>query len=144
MAAVAIKFVIAATLALLTGCNADRSATTLSERHQVCVHLPSSVTYQSDTPGPDFDLGSLKVEGTTVGVFIGRHPRFSHQVMKKGVEATDGFRLLGKERSDDQDKLLFAYERGDKEGPIYVMFMAPDLRAAEQVLLKQILLVSCR
>ncbi|WP_434031671.1 hypothetical protein [[Pseudomonas] boreopolis] len=144
MAAAAIKSIVGIALVMLAGCHVDRSAIALSERYRVCAHFPSSVAYQSEAPGPDFDLGSLKVEGMTVDVFIGGHPRFSHQVMKKGVEATDGFRLLGKERSDEQDKLLFAYERGDKEGPIYVMFMAPDLRTAERVLTKKNLLVSCR
>jgi len=64
--------------------------------------------------------------------------------MKKGVEAKDGFKLLGKERSDDLDKLLFAYERGDKEGPIYVMYTASDLSDVEQLLSKGAFLIPCR
>jgi len=108
------------------------------------MQLPPGVTYQSEAPGPDFDLGSLVIKGKKVAVFIGRHPRFSHRVMKKGVEAKDGFRLLGKERSDDEDKLLFAYERGNKEGPIYVMFTAFDLREVGELLSKRTALVTCR
>lgn len=134
----------AAALVLLSGCHADQDATTLSERYRVCANLPRGVYFQSHTPGPDFDLGALKLERVTVDVFIGGHPRFSNQVMKRGVEATDGFRLLGRERSDGLDKLLFGYERGDKEGPVYVMFMAPDLHAVEKVITRKNLLVSCK
>lgn len=145
MAAAAINnSIISAVLILLSGCQADRDVTIISKRYRVCADLPPGVFFQSDTPGPDFDLGALKVEGKTIDVFIGGHPRFSHQVIKKGVEATDGFRLLGSERSDEQDKLLFAYERGDKQGPIYVMFMTSDLHAFEHVITRKNLLFSCR
>jgi len=144
MAAVVIKFIVAVATIVLSGCNLDQDAVTLSERYGVCANLPPGTSFKNDAPGPDFDLGMLKVEGLAVGVFIGGHPRFSHQVIKKGVEAKNGFILLGNERSDEQDKFLFAYERGDKEGPIYVMFMAPELHAAEQALTKKDLLFSCR
>jgi len=143
MAAAAIKLVVLTALIILFGCHADRS-TTLSERYRVCANFPSGVYFESNTPGPDFDLGTMKIEGLAVDVFIGGHPRFSHQVIKKGVEATDGFRLLGSERSDEQDKFLFAYDRSDERGPIYVMFMAPNLQTIEQVLTTNNLLVSCR
>lgn len=114
---------VALALAVLSGCHADQSVTTLSERYRVCANLPLTTSFLPAPPGPDFDLGKLEAEGLVIDVFIGGHPRFSHQVINKGIGATDGFKLLGRERSDEQDKVLFAYERGDEEGPIYVMFM---------------------
>lgn len=140
----AVKAAAMATLFILAGCNAIQSATTLSERYRVCAKLPLSTSYRSAPPGPDFDLGTLKAEGLVVDVFIGGHPRFSHQVINKGVGATDGFKMLGRERSDEQDKVLFAYERGDEEGPIYVMFMAPNLDSVEPILRTEDLLVGCK
>lgn len=134
---------VAVALAVLSGCHADQSATTLSERYRVCANLPLSASFLPVAPGPDFDLGELKAGGLVVDVLIGGHPRFSRRVIKTGLAATDGFKLLGRERSDEQDKVLFAYERGDREGPMYVMFMAPDLGPVEQVLKMENLLVSC-
>lgn len=130
-------------LVFLSGCRAGQSVTTLSERYGVCANLPPGASFQSDAPGPDFDLGILNKEKVSVEVFIGGHPRFSHKKMRDGVAATDGFKLLGKEMSDNREKLLFAYNRGDKQGPVYVMFMASDLSLVEQILTKKNLLFSC-
>ncbi|KLD72622.1 hypothetical protein Y887_00190 [Xanthomonas pisi DSM 18956] len=63
--------------------------------------------------------------------------------MRAGVKTTDGFNLLGKEVSDNREKLLFAYNRGGKEGRVYVMFMASDLSKVEKILTKKNLLFSC-
>jgi len=135
---------VAVALAVLSGCHADQSVTTLSERYRVCANLPLTTSFLPAAPGPDFDMGELKAEGLTVDVFIGGHPSFSHRVIKRGVAARGGFKLLGRETSDEQDKVLFAYERGDREGPMYVMFTAPDLGPVEQVLKIENLLVSCK
>lgn len=144
MAAAASKAVIAATMLLASGCRADRDATRLSEEYGVCASLPLGASFHDNKHGPDFDLGILEMDGVIIEVMIGGHPRFSHRVIKKGVEATDGFRFLGKERSDDRDKILLGYQRGDKEGPIFVMFSAQDLHAAESVLTRKNFVVECK
>ncbi|MBB4129823.1 hypothetical protein GGR62_000567 [Xanthomonas campestris] len=130
-------------LVFLSGCHGDQGATTLSERYGVCANLPPRASYRSDAPGPDFDVGILSAKNISLEVFIGGHPRFSHKVMRAGVKTTDGFNLLGKEVSDNREKLLFAYNRGGKEGPVYVMFMASDLSKVEKILTKKNLLFSC-
>ena len=143
MAAVVIKSILVAAMVAVTACEAKQEATVLSERFNVCAALPPGVVFQIQEPGPDFDLGSIRVNDTLAEVQIGGHPRFSYEGIKAGVNATDGFKLLGKERSDGKDKLLFAYERGDEVGPVYVMVMAPELHAVEQVLTKRRFLMVC-
>lgn len=143
MAAVATKFLFFAAMVLVTACQAEQEATVLSERFNVCASLPPGVTFQPQEPGPDFDLGNIQVNDSVAEIQIGGHPRFSHGAVKEGIIATDGFELLGKERTDGKDKFLFAYERGDDAGPVYVMVMAPDLHEFELVLNRKALLVVC-
>ncbi|MBD8698180.1 hypothetical protein [Stenotrophomonas sp. CFBP 13718] len=143
MAAVATKFLFSAAMVLVPACQAEQEVAVLSERFNVCAALPPGVSFQPQEPGPDFDLGNIKVNDSAAEIQIGGHPRFSHGAVKKGITAADGFKLLGKERSDGKDKFLFAYERGDEAGPIYVMVMAPELHAFEQVLNGNALLVVC-
>lgn len=142
MAAAASKLAIAVAI-IASGCHSEQNVIQLSERYGVCASLPAGASFNSRAPGPDYDLGTLKIKGITVEVVIGGQPRFSHSVIKKGMEATGGFRFLGAERSDGEDKILLGYERGDKEGPIFVMFSSTELDEADDVLTRSNLVVSC-
>lgn len=131
-------------LLAMLGCQATEGNTTLSHRYGICANLPVGVEFRKVAPGPDFDLGVLESEGHYAEVFIGRHPKFSHRVIKRGVTATDGFELLGQESGDGVERMLYAYNRGDLEGPSYVMFMAVDIRPMKKILNAKNFLVSCR
>lgn len=131
-------------LVALSGCEASRHDVVLSDRYGICAVLPEKARYMKGEPGPDFDVGKIDISGKTVEVVLGGHPSFSHRVVRQGISATDGFRYLGQERSDEKDKLLFAYERGDERGPAYVTFMASDLSRTEVELLRGIHLLECK
>ncbi len=132
-------------MALTAACQSKQvGQVALSERFNVCAVLPRDASFQPGEPGPDFDLGVLQANGMMIEVQIGGHPRFSHRVVTTGVRATAGFEFLGSERGDGQEKYLFAYARGDKEGPMYVMFMAPDLSRYRYVLMRKNVLISCK
>ncbi|MEE7545862.1 hypothetical protein HF319_01290 [Xanthomonas sp. Kuri4-1] len=132
-------------MALIAACQSKPvGQVALSERFNVCAVLPRDASFQPGEPGPDFDLGVLRAHGMMIEVQIGGHPRFSHRVVKTGVRATAGFEFLGSERSDGQEKYLFANARGDEEGPMYVMFMAPDSRAHKYIPPMKDWLISCK
>ena len=85
MAAAASKLAIAAAI-IVSGCHSAQEVARLSERYGVCASLPSGASFSSRAPGPDFDLGTLKIEGAAVEVLIGGQPRFSHSIVRKGME----------------------------------------------------------
>ena len=113
-------------------------------RNMEFARLPLGANFHGNKHDPDFDFGILEMDGVTMGVMIGGHPRFSHRVIRSGVEEMDGFRFLGKERSDDQDKILLSYQRGNKGGPIFLMFSAPDLNTVEIALTENNFSVECK
>ena len=144
MAAVAIRLAVAAGLILTSGCRADAEVTALSEKFGVCANLPSGVSYRGPTHGPDFDLGTMQSSSVTIDVLIGGHPRISIGVIRKGLNARDGFQFLGRERSDGLDKILLGYQRGENQGPMFVMFSAPHLQEAAEMLTTKNFIVDCR
>lgn len=128
----------------LSGCQKEVDHQSLSGRFGVCATLPSNWVYQNHNEWIDFDTGTLVIHGRKVDVEVGGFPRFSHGKKRQGLLATSGFKLIGKEHSDNKEKLLFAYNRGEEEGPIFVMLSAPELRELEQELTSRILFVDCR
>jgi hypothetical protein len=127
----------------VSGCRDQLERQPLSERFNVCASLPTNSVYRTHRQWIDFDTGTLEVDGVFVDVEIGGHPRFSQRVKKTGEGATTGFRFLGKERSDDREKLLFGHERRDGQGPVFVMLSAPNLQKVEQTLTAGSLLSDC-
>jgi hypothetical protein len=144
MVAAVSRWAVAAAVIVLCGCHAQFDKQLLSERYNVCAKLPSGSTYRDHNQWIDFDTGILEVGGVAIDVEIGGHPRFSQRVKRTGEEAIEGFRFLGKERSDDRDKILLGYERRDGRGPMFVMFSAPDLQAVERTLTRKNLVVDCK
>lgn len=129
---VVIRSTIVGLALVASGCHADVSTHRLSDRYSVCARLPAGVAFSRQAPGPDFDLGVLRIEGTAIEVMMGGHPRFGRSAIKQGAQAKAGFEVLGRERSDDLDKILLAHERGEERGPMFVLFQAPRIGASEQ------------
>lgn len=137
------KCMVAAVLFALSACGPSQAPVRISDHHNVCANLSSGSRLHEVTQGPDFDVATLDIDGTTVEVYVGGHPRFSHRVMKRGEGTVDGFVFLGKEKSDDQEKILLGHDRQEGRGPIFVMFAGVDLQSVEQVLIKQNFIVNC-
>lgn len=138
------KLAAAAAMIALCGCHARWERQPLSDRYNVCADLSPGSTYRDHKQWIDFDTGTLDIDGVAVDVEIGGHPRFSQKVKRSGADAVDGFRYLGKERSDDRDKILLGHDRHDGRGPMFVMFSAHDLRAVEHALIRRNIVVDCK
>jgi hypothetical protein len=126
---------------VLAGCSGRQSV--LSERFDVCMHPDRSIRLHDMRMGPDFDMGSIEIDHSRVGVYVGWHPNVSHAAMRKGVDAVGGFRFLSKERTDGVDKILVGYNRGDRRGPVFVLFETQNIEDVENVLLSKGFLVDC-
>ena len=140
---VAAKFALLALSAVGAGCSADNGVV-ISEKHGICGNFPPSATYRQDAPGYDFEIGVMELRGVEVTFSIGGHPEFSHGIIRGGEHAKSGFIVLGKERSKGMDRVLYGYNRGEVQGPMYVMAMAPDLSKVEESLLSPGFIMDCR
>lgn len=135
-------FMVAVSLLLLIACS-DQSSVLLSKRYGVCIADSPGLVYESHKEWIDYDEGVLIFDKNRVSVEIGGHPRFSHKVKRTGNGAVSGFELLGVERSDNRDKVLWGYNRGDRQGPVFVMLSSPQLGGLKKVLTQDKLLVDC-
>lgn len=142
IAAVRSEIAVLVAALLLAGCSGRQSV--LSERFDVCMHPHRNVQLQEMRMGLDFDVGSIEVDQAVIGVYVGWHPNASHRAMRKALDATSGFRLLSRERSDGVDKILVGNNRGDPRGPIFVMFEAQSLEGVDGALLSNDFLSDCR
>jgi hypothetical protein len=129
-------------LLFLSGCMA--STTTLSERFNVCMTSSHNVSLHAMRMGSDFDYGSIEIKKIRVNVYVGWHPDASHSAKRKAIDATEAFRFLSRERADGVEKILFGKNRGDRRGPIFVLFEAKNLDAVESTLLANDLLIDCK
>jgi len=127
---------------LLCGCSASEKQV-ISSRYGVCIEMPSGGSYSDYKQQIDYDTGVLELNSVVIDVMIGGHPRFSQSVKRKGKGAIHEFQFLGFERSDGQDKLLHAYDRQDRRGPVFVMFSGPDLSAVRKSLSDARLIRNC-
>ncbi|KRA16854.1 hypothetical protein [Lysobacter sp. Root604] len=143
MAADASKvLVIVASLLLLVACS-EQGSVLLSKRYRVCIVDSPGLVYANHKEWIDYDEGVLTFNKEIVNVEIGGHPRFSHKAKRTGNDAVSGFKLLGVERSDNRDKVLWGYNRGDRQGPVLVMLSSPQLGDLEKILTQEKLLVDC-
>lgn len=137
---------------LISGCTPSGGGPQLaSDRFGVCINLPKGATYSNYKQHVDYDVASLNIDGSIVDVMIGGQPRFSRAAIKKVVQATSGFEVLGAEKSDGREKLLFGYSRRNAPvagfyGPVneLVMFSSADLKPVRHLLTDKNVVVDCR
>ncbi|WP_157510357.1 hypothetical protein [Lysobacter sp. Root559] len=134
--------VIVASLLLLVACS-EQDSVQLSKRYRVCIVDSPGLVYANHKEWIDYDEGVLTFNKKSVNVEIGGHPRFSHKLKRTGNDAVSGFRLLGVERSDNRDKVLWGHNRGDRQGPVFVMLSSPQLGDLKKMLTQEKLLVDC-
>jgi len=123
----------------------------VSDRFGVCINLPRGASYSDYNQYVDYDAATLQVENSTVEVMIGGHPQFSRKAIKNVTKAVNGFMLLGEERTNGKDKLLFGMNRRNHPvaefyGPEneLVMFSSTDLKSIRHFLLKDDVVIDCR
>lgn len=107
------------------------------------MHLPAGYTYTDHEEAIDFDVGRLKSQDAEADVYVGYHPDFSQSAKRVAVGA-DHFKLLGEETSKGQERILFGHVRGDRRGPIFVMFSSTDLDAVRGPLSTEAFVVDCQ
>ncbi|MEG2805070.1 hypothetical protein [Stenotrophomonas sp.] len=115
----------------------------ISERFGVCADLPLSASVSIESPGPDFDVATLRLGNSTIEVMIGGHPGFSQEIRRQGWLATEKFEKLGEMRSKERDLMLLGRNRGDPWGPLFIRLAAPGLSAAEEWLRDEIPIADC-
>lgn len=133
----------------MCACTEDHRATgatyhAMSNRFDLCVRLPEHATYQLLTQGIDFDVGRLVISGTEVKVYVTQNPAFSGKVWTKGPAVTKGFEYIGKENQQGVEKILLGHKRYARRGPLFVLFIGPDLSTVEPVLAKKGFVADCQ
>lgn len=143
---------LAIVVVFICGCTpSNEGKQIVSSRFGVCINLPRGADYFDHNQFVDYDTAVLRINGSTVEVMIGGHPRFSRAAIKKVVQATTGFEVLGEEKSDGLDKLLFGYNRRNDpvagfHGPEneLVMFSSSDLTPIKHLLTESNVVADCR
>lgn len=131
----------------LSACKAERPervTVPMSDRFDLCVHLPKQASYQMLRRGMDFDVGRLVIGGTSIEVYIGQQPSFLGNVWPKGHEVTKEFSFVGKEAGRGVEKILLGHKRYARRGPLFVMFMGSNLSAVEPILRDKGFVADCR
>lgn len=116
----------------------------MSDDFAICVNLPQGAVYQLQKRSFDYEIGQLTLAGNQLEVYIGYQPPYSGKPWPRGSEITNGFVVVGKERSDGIEQLLLGNKRQTNRGPVFVMFSAPDLRAAEPALTRKNFVFDCK
>jgi hypothetical protein len=127
----------------LSGCGPKTAPLKFGKSFPACINAQDRIVVRASNVGPDFDVVHLAVDGVPVDAVVGWHPPFSDSRIKGSIGAKNAFVYLGNERSEDKDRILWGYDRGDLSGPIFVVFSARDLGPIEDVLTAEKLLVSC-
>jgi len=141
-----------AIVVLICGCVPSNGETQLvSDRFGVCINLPRGSTYSDYNQYVDYDTATLHIKKSTVEVMIGGHPQFSRRAIENVTQAAGRFRLLGEERTDGKDKLLFGINRRNLPvvefyGPEneLVMFSSTNMKSIRPLLLKDDVVIDCR
>lgn len=121
----------------------DSNLYRLTDEFGVCIRLSKGAAYQYRSEGIDFDLGDATVNGQKVSVYIGMQPDYDTGPWDGKQDRSEGWKLLGKRRTDGKDKIIWGYRRQMNRGPLFVLFEGADLRPVERELTAPHLLVDC-
>lgn len=108
--------------------------TVVSSRLGVCLNLPSSAGSPDIRLGPDFDFGTVMIEGTKTEIYIGFMPDFKGHSWKREYPVRPGFFYIADARDEDGDEQLLLVKRDRAEvGPLFLMLSGHDLSAVRQL-----------
>jgi hypothetical protein len=126
----------------LLGCSSS-PATKISERFNLCAHLPAGSTYVLSAPGPDYDMGSLKLNGADIEVYAGYQPDFPKKVAETISQVSKEFKFADVEVVGETESVLLWRKQSPDSGPLLVVFKGKKLLATMPALKQRGFIADC-